>query len=271
MMRAGRPALGSPDHKALLAPLVLQGLDSKLLQRSNALNSQTWGHVQWVPAGVSRQAWCTTEPSLPCQVAHQHQSQRCSSAVCTSCQGFTQPKVHTCLRRRAPGLCAGGTRYFCSFWGVFPVLWGPDIGSAMQNSGHQKIDLIVGWNRQGQAELRCAVVKGWLFLERKHPPAPPAVLWNFKAPFQTHVLPQSPPQPSSAPPGPCYHLPSSLWEPWGDSSAWGLLLHGTFLIAELINLKTSLLGLLPGNLFLWAYPSLGIRLPALVGEHSNSW
>ena len=62
MMRAARPALGSPDHKALLAPLVLQGLDNKLLQYSSVLNSQTWSHVQWVPAGVSIQAWCTTEP-----------------------------------------------------------------------------------------------------------------------------------------------------------------------------------------------------------------
>lgn len=67
MTRAPITALGSPDHKALLAPLVLLGLDSKLLQCSDTLNSRTWDHVQWVPAGVPRQGWCTTESlSLAC-------------------------------------------------------------------------------------------------------------------------------------------------------------------------------------------------------------
>lgn len=61
MMRAAKQALGSPDHKAFLTPLILQGFDSKLLQCSNVLNSQTWGHVQWVPPGVPRQAWCTAK------------------------------------------------------------------------------------------------------------------------------------------------------------------------------------------------------------------
>lgn len=131
MVRAARLALGSPDHKALLAPQVLQSLDSKLLQSSKTLTSQILGHVLWVPAGVSRQAWCTTKPLSLAKWLMKTSPK--DSSVLSAHLAKDTPRlrsIHVCP------CCVDvllGTPGVWSFWNVFLALWGPGIRSPVQN------------------------------------------------------------------------------------------------------------------------------------------
>lgn len=91
-----------------------------------------------------------------------------------------------------------------------------------------------GMKSIGQAELDMLRRRaGGSWCERKANLLLKTTIQHTMQYYKSFSLLMSSSSPSFAFPGPCHNLPLSLWEPWGDSSDWELLLYGTIMISEL--------------------------------------